>query len=133
MPNTTPYEFGDVVLVPFPFADSSGVKKRAAAVVSSNAYNAEAIVISQNEHLDLIIVLAITSVGGALGTVDIKKWSQAGLLHPSAFKPAITTLAETKVIRKLGKLSPEDKNRLKHVLVKVLNLVPSSIAPAPQS
>ena len=36
----TRYNFGDVVLVPFPFTDQSGSKKRPAVVVSSAAYNA---------------------------------------------------------------------------------------------
>jgi mRNA interferase MazF len=44
--------FGAVVLVPFPFTDQSGVKKRPAMVVSSNLYHAG--------RRDLII-LAITS------------------------------------------------------------------------
>jgi mRNA interferase MazF len=33
------YSFGDVVLVPFPFTDQTGNKKRPAVVVSSAAYN----------------------------------------------------------------------------------------------
>lgn len=33
------YGFGDMVLVPFPFTDQSGVKKRPAVVISSAAYN----------------------------------------------------------------------------------------------
>ncbi len=43
--------FGDVVLVPFPFTDQSGTKKRPAVVVSSSAYN--------SARRDLII-MAIT-------------------------------------------------------------------------
>lgn len=35
----TIYEFGDVVLVPFPFTDHSTTKKRPAVVVSSSQYN----------------------------------------------------------------------------------------------
>jgi mRNA interferase MazF len=31
-----PYSSGDVVLVPFPFTDQSGAKKRPAVVVSGN-------------------------------------------------------------------------------------------------
>ncbi len=48
----TSFEFGDVVLVPFPFTDQSTAKKRPAVVVSSAAYNAE--------RRDLI-VMAVTS------------------------------------------------------------------------
>ena len=37
----TGYEFGDILLVPFPFTDQSTTKKRPAVVVSSSAYNLE--------------------------------------------------------------------------------------------
>jgi mRNA interferase MazF len=40
MINASTFSFGDVVLVPFPFTDQSGTKKRPAAVVSSASYNA---------------------------------------------------------------------------------------------
>ncbi len=46
------HSFGDVVLVPFPFTDQSGGKKRPAVIVSSSDYNAN--------RRDLII-MAITS------------------------------------------------------------------------
>ena len=39
MPNTTACSFGDVVLVPFPFTNQTGSKKRPAVVVSSDVYN----------------------------------------------------------------------------------------------
>jgi mRNA interferase MazF len=41
MPLTTGYSFGDVVLVPFPFTDQSGSKKRPAVIVSSADYQAQ--------------------------------------------------------------------------------------------
>ncbi|MEZ2229620.1 MAG: type II toxin-antitoxin system PemK/MazF family toxin [Microcoleus sp.] len=37
----TSYNFGDVVLVPFPFTDQTTNKKRPAVVISSDVYNAE--------------------------------------------------------------------------------------------
>ena len=40
MPSTTAYQFGDLVLVPFPFTDQTGIKKRPAIVVSSEATTA---------------------------------------------------------------------------------------------
>ena len=39
MPATTSYSFGEIVLVPFPFTDQTGIKKRPAVIVSSAAYN----------------------------------------------------------------------------------------------
>ena len=56
MPTTTSYEFGHVVLVPFPFTDQRTVKRRPAVVVSSERYH--------RERSDLII-LAVT--GQAVG------------------------------------------------------------------
>ncbi len=41
MPPTISYEFGDVILVPFPFTDPSGIKKRPAVVASSSHYHRE--------------------------------------------------------------------------------------------
>lgn len=48
----TSYEFGAVVLVPFPYTDQTASKKRPAVVVSSAAY--------QQERLDLV-VMPVTS------------------------------------------------------------------------
>ena len=86
MPTTTAYEFGDIVLVPFPFTDQSTTKQRPAVVISSAAY--------QRERPDLII-LAVTSQLGPAATVgefQVKDWKQAGLLKPSVMKPVIATI-----------------------------------------
>ena len=50
----TLFEFGDVILVPFPFSDQSTSKKRPAVVISSAAYNAE--------RPDLIIMAVTSSI-----------------------------------------------------------------------
>jgi mRNA-degrading endonuclease toxin of MazEF toxin-antitoxin module len=59
------YDFGDIVLVPFPFTDQSGIKKRPAVIVSSAPYNAA--------RLDLIL-MAVTSqiVDGVRGGSDYR-------------------------------------------------------------
>gem|GEM_PF-2383653 len=61
MPPTAGYSFGDVLLVPFPFTDQVGTKKRPAVVISSAGYN--------SAQRDLVI-MAVTSQlrpSGALG------------------------------------------------------------------
>jgi len=52
MPNTTSFDFADIVLVPFPFTHQSTTKKRPAVIVSSSAYH--------RQRPDLIL-MAITS------------------------------------------------------------------------
>ena len=76
-------QFGDVVLVPFPFTSQVASKQRPAVIISSRAYNLE--------RPDLII-MAITSQlrpTPLLGEVWLRQWQSAGLLKPSAVKPVI--------------------------------------------
>ena len=78
MPPTTGYNFGDIVLVPFPFTDHSATKKRPAVIVSSAAYH--------RGRRDLII-MAVTGQArpaAALGEVRVADWKAAGLIKPSA-------------------------------------------------
>ncbi len=103
-------EFGDVVLVPFPFTDQTTVKQRPAVVVSSTAYH--------HERHDLII-LAVTSqirAGDKVGEADVVQWEAAGLLKPSVLKPLLATVERGLVRRKLGRLAREDRQTLRRVL-----------------
>jgi mRNA interferase MazF len=80
MPSTTAFEFGDIVLVRFPFTDQSAVKRRPAVVISSEAYH--------RARSD-ILIMAITSQARsrpALGEAPIRHWKEAGLIKPSVFK-----------------------------------------------
>ena len=104
------YDFGDLVLVPFPFTDQSGIKKRPAIIVSSVAYNAV--------RPDLIL-MAVTSqvrpVAG-FGEVEISDWHKAGLLKPSVIKPVMATVEKRLIIRQLGRLEPIDRTALLKML-----------------
>ena len=114
MPPTTGYSFGDVILVPFPFTDQTGTKKRPAVVISSAAYNTAA--------RDLVI-MAITSQlrpSGAVGEALVADWQTAGLIKPSAIKPVITTIEQVLVIRHLGRLVPEDQQTLGAAIAKIV-------------
>jgi mRNA interferase MazF len=98
-------EFGDVVLVPFPFTDQATTKNRPAVVVSSTAYN--------TERPDLI-VMAVTSQTRPENRLDIPvlDWQQAKLLKPSVVKPVIATIEQGLVIKHLGRLSEPDRRVL---------------------
>lgn len=128
MPPTTAYSFGDVVLVPFPFTDQSGVKKRPALVVSSQPYN--------DERHD-IVILAVTSrprPALAFGEILLADWQGAGLLKPSVCKPVFATIEKTLVIRRLGLLAPPDRQALAACLPTLLgeDQRPSADSPDPQ-
>jgi mRNA interferase MazF len=110
----TGYEFGDVVLVPFPFTDQTAAKRRPAVVVSSAAYH--------RERSDLII-LAITSqtrAQTALAETVVVRWKEAGLLRPSVLKPVVATIERGLVLRKLGRFQEEDRAALRTVLDQIL-------------
>jgi mRNA interferase MazF len=110
------YDFGDVLLVPFPFTDQSTTKRRPAVVVSSDAYH--------RERPDLII-LAVTSQARpepAFGEASVAKWKEAGLLRPSVLKPVVATIECGLVLRKLGRLAEKDRAALRKVIVEILGL-----------
>lgn len=110
MPIMTIYEFGDVVLVPFPFTNQTTQKKRPAVVVSSNSYN------QLRPDVILIAVTSQISLQTQIGETIIRNWSSAGLIKPSTIKPVLTTLEKTLIIKKLGKLELDDRAILNEVL-----------------
>jgi mRNA interferase MazF len=114
MPSTTSFDFGDVLLVPFPFSNQTTVKKRPAVVVSSRAYN-----ISRPD----LIILALTSQPAAsnlFGGTSLSNWKGAGLLKPSVFKPILATIEKSLVIQKMGRLHASDQKTLQRVLKTIL-------------
>jgi len=114
MPTTTEFEFGDVVLVPFPFTDQTGSKQRPAVIVSSRRYHAE--------RADLVI-MAVTSQlrpGSPVTDAGIAKWREAGLLKESVVKPVFATIERGLVRRKLGRLEADDRKALNDALGRLL-------------
>jgi mRNA interferase MazF len=104
------YEFGAILLVPFPFTDQSASKRRPAVVVSNRAYN--------SARPD-VVVMAVTSQLHPLptsGEVWISHWQPAGLLKPSAIKPVFATIEKRLVIRQLGVLQPADLAALRKAI-----------------
>ena len=110
----TNYNFGDVVLVPFPFPDQTGTKKRPAVIVSKSVYN--------SSRPDLVLMAITSQVGKPVRSdeIEIVEWQKAGLLKPSVIKPVFTTIERNLVLRKLGKLERIDEENLREILQEIL-------------
>lgn len=115
MPTTTAFRFGDIVLVPFPFTDQTGIKKRPAVVVSSDAYH--------RNRVDLIVMALSSQIlrpADAVGEVLITEWQNAGLPKPSLVKPVLATIERGLILKKLGALQEQDQQALRTALRQIL-------------
>ena len=108
------HAFGEVVLVPFPFTNQSGVKKRPAVIVSSVGYN--------TNRRDLIIMAITSQVRQPLGFGEaiVSDWQTAGLIKPSVLKPVFTTIEQGLVVQTMGMLSSSDLRTLKETVAQVI-------------
>jgi mRNA interferase MazF len=107
-------EFGDIVLVPFPFTSQTASKKRPAVVISSRDYN-----ISRPD----VVIAAITSQvrpAPKVGEAWVAEWRAAGLFKPSVIKPVLATVEQSLIIRKMGSLSTADVESRRNALSLVL-------------
>jgi mRNA interferase MazF len=109
-----PFDFGDVVLVPFPFTRQTASKKRPAVVVSSPAYN--------TARPDLVVMAITSQLRPSLGFGDtpVGRWEAAGLLKPSAVKPVSATLEQGLVLRRLGVLADDDLAALRTAIAEMI-------------
>jgi mRNA interferase MazF len=106
MPSTTSYNRGEIVLLPFPFSDQSAVKVRP-AVLAHGPYPS-----------DDLLVVAVSSISGTLrsGEFAIRFWREAGLLHPSFVKRAVTSVSASLVRKALGQLRGDDLTQFNNAL-----------------
>ncbi len=112
----TNYNRGDIVLVPFPFSNQTTTKKRPSVIISSDVYN--------KTNADIIIMAITGKIDKVLsiGEYLIEDWQTAGLLKPSAIKPAISTIEQTLVLKRLSRLSPKDLIAMENTLKELLDL-----------
>lgn len=108
------HAFGEVVLVPFPFTDQSGAKKRPAVIVSSSGSNA-----SRRDLVNMAITSQVRQPLG-FGEAMVTDWQAAGLIKPSLLKPVFTTIEQGLVLRSMGALSEADLHALREVVSQVI-------------
>jgi len=94
------YRRGDVVLVPFPFADARATKVRPTLVLSDPAYETET---------GNVIVVQITSQSVRYSSDRIvRDWREAGLQHPSIVRLKLATLAAALIRFSPGSVTARD-------------------------
>ena len=109
------YEPFDVIVVPFPFTDSSKTKRRPALVLSQYA-DFGAII----EHLVLAMITSQKNEPWPLD-VAIKNKKPSGLTAPSVVRMKLFTLDNRFILRKIGHLSKTDQNQVKKCLSKIFD------------
>ncbi|HEX5326371.1 MAG TPA: type II toxin-antitoxin system PemK/MazF family toxin [Acetobacteraceae bacterium] len=107
-----PFEFGDVVLVPFPFTSQAASKRRPAVAVSNRAYN--------TARPDVVVMAITSQLRPSANEVFVSDWQAAGLIKPSAVKPVFATVEQAIVLRRLGTLSAADQAALRRVIAEIL-------------
>ena len=110
-----PFEFGDIVLVRFPFTNQAVFKQRPAVIVSSREYN-----LAKQD----VVIAAVTSqvhTTPAFGECRISQWQAAHLLKPSAIKPVFATVEQALILKSLGALEAADVAALRELLALVLS------------
>ncbi len=109
------YKPFDVVVVPFPFADSAQTKRRPALVLSQNK--------NFGDKIEHSILAMITSHKNAPWPLDceIKIKKLSGLTAPSVVRMKLFTLDNRLIIRKIGHLSKDDQKLVKHSLSQIFD------------
>ncbi len=108
--HTMIYKPFDVVVVPFPFTDSSRAKRRPALVLSENT--------NFGNKIEHSVLAMITSRKNAPWPLDceITCKKQSGLSADSVVRMKLFTLDNTFIIRNIGHLSKNNQKQLKQNL-----------------
>lgn len=105
---------GDVVVVPFPYAEALAEKRRPAVVVSGPAVGAHGLV--------WIVMITSSANRGWDSDIAIADLAAAGLSHPSVIRPVkVACIARERVVRVAGKLDLDTAGRLRNAIAEILN------------
>ncbi|WP_276621513.1 type II toxin-antitoxin system PemK/MazF family toxin [Syntrophomonas wolfei] len=101
----TSYKRGDVILIPFPFSDLSGSKKRPALVLAAI-----------NDWRELVCMMLTSSLKG-INEITVSHLENAGLPKPTVARiHRIFTIDQSIALKKLGSLHPADLKNVMNAL-----------------
>lgn len=96
-------DFGDVVVVPFPFVDLPIVKRRPALVLSAETFN--------DANGQTVLAMITTGAGSRWPSdIEIADRDTAGILHASVVRWKVFTLPNQSILRRAGALALKDRN-----------------------
>lgn len=108
--NSSMYQFGEIVLLEYPYTDLVGMKQR------------PAVVLKDTDDSDFIVARATSQAKQTDYDIVVEDWQIAGLLRPTIIRVHKLTTLETKLVkRKMGMLSTKDSARLSFVLAKLFS------------
>ena len=107
------YKQFEVVVVPFPFTDSSKTKRRPTLVISNH----------REFTIDKSILAMITTKNHSPWSLDteITDLSSTGLKTPSIVRFKLFTIEDTLIIKKIGSLSEYDSTVIQSKVQKLFN------------
>jgi mRNA interferase MazF len=104
------FQFGDILLVSFPFTNATNVKKRPALVLLDNGDS------------DVLVARISTQTDYSTFDINLEDWRSEGLLTVSyARLYKLATLSDTLIDRKLGQLSANDKLNIAQKLIELFD------------
>jgi mRNA interferase MazF len=98
----TGFKQGDIILLPFPFGERAGGRKRPALVISP---------LEHNQLTGELIIAQVTSrvdSPARPGDYLIQSWRHANLPRPALVRSRLATVKVCLVLRKLGELTEAD-------------------------
>jgi mRNA interferase MazF len=98
----------DVVVVPFPFSNQPGAKRRPALVLSASSFN-------QRGHAVLAMITSAAHHAWP-GDVNINDLKVAGLTKPCLVRLKLFTLDQRLIIKRLGHLATRDRQQVSQQL-----------------
>ncbi len=105
------YEPGDVVFLPFPYRDQLAESVRPAVIISRSDFN---------QRGD-VIVAAVTTHPPRLPTdVALLDWKAAKLVKASTVRMLIATVADTRIVHHVGRLTDRDWAAVQQQLANVI-------------
>jgi mRNA-degrading endonuclease toxin of MazEF toxin-antitoxin module len=106
-------DFGDVVVVPFPFVDLAADKRRPSLILSHTTFN--------GSHRHSICAMITTAARSKWPSdVAIEDLKLAGLNRPCVVRWKLFTLPNDLILRRTGKLAAGDRDSIASVVHKIM-------------